>query len=249
MIRLALATLAFAGPFSCEQDEPPPPPPPTSGGPQAAGGGGATVQITVTATSNPPGALVNGGGRQLGVTPLTTQVPIPVTPPGAAAPSFDFVFTKEGYQSTTLQAAPVNGQIAITAALAPLSAAPTTPTSVGGSAAGQTLEVVGTGGGRIRDMRTTTATATVTQACVIKELTVTLNGSHSYMSDLVVRLRAPSGEDFTLQSRRSSNPFRRHVVRRAQGQQAQGEWRVSVRDTVAQDFGRLTGFRMNVECQ
>ena len=246
--------------FRCAQDEPPPPPPAPVGvgaaaatGKSPAGGTNVTdaIEITVSAQSTPSGATVTGGGRLLGTTPFTTRVPIPATPPGQPAPSFDFVFAKDGFQSATLQATPVNGQIAITAALAPQAtdedSDKTTPTESAGQ--GGPLEVTGRGGGAIRDHQVTTATATVDQPCVVEDLRVTVLGNHSYHQDLVVTLRSPSGQTYTLHRRRPNNPFRRHRVRRARGREAQGSWRLAVRDTLDQDTGRLTGFRLRLVCR
>lgn len=208
------------------------------------------MSITVTATSNPPEAKVTGGGRPLGVTPLTTQVPIPALAPGQPAPSFDFLFEKEGYESATIQASPVNGMINITAALAPSTpATPETGTPTGPGDATHELEVAGTGGGSITDFHTTTATATVAESCVIDALTAVLRGNHSYHQDLVVTLRSPAGQTFTLHNKAAGSPFRRHRVRNAAGDQAQGEWTLRVRDDVERDTGRLTRFALELECR
>ena len=209
------------------------------------------VEITVNAQSNPSGATVTGGGQPLGSTPLTARVPIPATAPGEPPPSFDFVFAKDGYQSATLQATPVNGQITITAALAPDSVAggPEKTPPVSAESPDEPIEVVGRGGGAIRDHAATTATASVEHPCVVDDLRVTLTGRHSYYQDLVVSLRSPGGQSYVLHRRRSSNPFRRHRLPRARGQSAQGDWRLVIRDTVDQDTGRLSGFRLRVTCQ
>lgn len=232
----------------CGQDAPPPPPPistvpvqPVVVAPQAQTG---LVSVTVTASSNPPEAKVTGGGRPLGVTPLTTQVPIPAPLPGQPPPTFDFVFEKDGYQTATIQAAPVNGVINITAALAPVGAVPTA-----GGGPTRELEVTGTGGGAITDFHTTTATANVTEDCIVDDASVVLRGNHSYHQDLTITLHAPNDETYTLHHQRQSNPFRSHRVRGMEGENAKGEWTVRVRDDVERDSGRLTRFVVRLECR
>ncbi|MEM9187643.1 MAG: proprotein convertase P-domain-containing protein [Myxococcota bacterium] len=259
MRRLLPVALVVAGlGVGCGQEDPPPPPAPTSNptpvpvptavptkvgqnpAPPAAGG---TVNITVTANSTPPGATVTGGGRVLGTTPLTQVVPIPAPAPGQAAQTFDFVFTLAGHQSTTITAAPQNGQIAITAALASMTAVAPTP-----AGEGRVLNVTGRGGGAIRDFSSVSARATVAEPCIIQELRVTLRGNHTYHGDLRIGLRGPADENYSLFGGRG-NPFRTHRVRNAVGKQAQGEWRVTIRDTQAEDFGQLRAFSMRIECQ
>ncbi|MCA9610373.1 MAG: hypothetical protein KC619_32480 [Myxococcales bacterium] len=124
---------------SDEEDTPPPPSP-------AADPAPADSVVTVTATSVPPGAAVTGGGRPLGTTPLTTQVPIPAPEPGQPPATFAFDFALAGYQPTTIQATPLNGVISLSVALAPdpsasAATAPATPAPDG---------VTGTWVGRVR---------------------------------------------------------------------------------------------------
>jgi hypothetical protein len=201
------------------------------------------VSVTVTATSNPPEAKVTGGGRPLGVTPLTTQVPIPAPEPGQPAPTFDFVFEKDGYETATIRASPVNGVINITAALAPSGSAAVGP---GGT---RELEIVGTGGGAITDFHTTTATVNVAEDCIVEEASAVLRGNHSYHQDLTVTLRAPTDQSFTLHNQRQGNPFRSHRVRGVEGKNARGEWTLRIRDDVERDTGRLARFALRLECR
>jgi subtilisin-like proprotein convertase family protein len=109
--------------------------------------------------------------------------------------------------------------------------------------------VTGRGGGRIYDYHTTSATAMVNEPCVVQAMTVTIRGNHTYYSDLTVSISGPMGQRATLQRRRRRNPFRTYTVTRALGTQAQGMWRVSIRDTVGADSGHLNGFTMHLTCQ
>ncbi|MFK7991581.1 MAG: proprotein convertase P-domain-containing protein, partial [Sandaracinaceae bacterium] len=206
------------------------------------------------ANSTPAGAMVTGGGRALGVTPLQTQVPIPAPQPGQAAPTFAFTFQAAGYQTATVNATPMNNTITITAALAP--AVAPTPVGAGGGDVnngggndGPSLRVNGRGGGPIYDRHTTTGTAVVQENCVIDRLRVRLRGRHSYYGDLHISLRSPAGRSYSLARGGSANPFRTHTVRRASGQQARGRWTLSIADRLAQDSGVLNGWNMEMTCR
>lgn len=105
-------------------DEPPAPPPTAAPAPLGS-------MVTVHASSSPPGATVTGGGRVLGVTPLTTQVPVPAAEPEQVN-VFPFVFRLPEYRPATINASPINGQIFVMATLAPIAATP--PPDLGGAA-------------------------------------------------------------------------------------------------------------------
>jgi hypothetical protein len=257
LLACASLVLASCGGTDDEDDTPPPPTerrvdpdPGIAAGPRP----GQPVMVTVVANSTPPGALVVGGGRQLGVTPLQTQVPVPAPAPGQVQ-TFGFTFQLEGYQAATINASPVNNTISITAALAPSvqevlpeevgTADPNQP-SVGG---GRVLQVAGRGGGAIYDNHTTTGYAEVDQPCEVAEMTVTLSGRHSYYGDLHISLRGPAGGRYSLAAGGQSNPFRTHTVRRAVGAQAQGRWTLTVSDRLDADSGNLSAWSMRITCR
>lgn len=226
-----------------------------------------TVMVTVSAASSPPGATVTGGGTLLGTTPFVTSVPVPAPTPGVAQ-TFEFTFQYPGYTPTTITASPTNGTITLNAVLAPAGVAGmppgTPPTGVGmvppgtgmvppgmpGGAAppGTRFTIRGTGGGRIYDYHTTTATAEVPTTCRIRELRVDVNGSHTFNSDLEVRLTAGDGTVFTLQNHNRRNPFRTHTVARARGHMSNGHWTLSIEDSVGADSGNLAGFELQFTC-
>ncbi len=260
---LVLAVASLAG---CPNHDPPPAPPvPHPIGTQAVtpvpvAPPPGLVNVVVTATSEPAGAYVTGGGRPLGATPLTAQVPIPAPAPGQPAPTFDFVFTLAGFDPQTVQASPTNGQIAIRATLVP---AGTTPTPSPGDeddddddqsgeppeGGGRELHVASGNGGAIRDHQTTTATAEVGEACTIGRLSVSVRGHHSYHQDLVLTLNAPAGGHYTLQRSQARNPFRTYRIRNADGDEARGRWTLRVEDTLDQDSGVLNGFTLDLVCK
>jgi subtilisin-like proprotein convertase family protein len=79
---------------------------------------------------------------------------------------------------------------------------------------------------------------------------VRVTGSHTYNSDLTLRLSGPNGQRSTLQSRSRRNPFRTYTVTRGVvGTQAQGRWTLSIADTIPQDFGRFASWGMELNCQ
>lgn len=251
-----LGSLAMLGPCGGDDDDDDDPPPPQNtinNNPQVVNTQQpAQVMITVAASSTPPGARVSGGGRELGVTPFQTQVPIPAPQPGQPPQTFQFTFTLDGYQPATMTATPVNNTISITAALAPAvqpqEVAVGEPGGEEGDDGGPEITVQGRGGGPIFDNHITTGTATVDQPCIIDRLRVRLNGTHTFMSDMIVTLRGPNGT-YMLQNHQRTNVFRTHIVRRAVGDQAQGQWTLSINDNVGQDAGALRGWSMGLRCR
>ncbi|MBZ0117908.1 MAG: proprotein convertase P-domain-containing protein, partial [Sandaracinaceae bacterium] len=180
--------------------------------------------------------------------------PVPAPTPGQLQ-TFAFTFQMQGYQPATINASPVNNTITITAALAPMivqdqqqQVGPDTqvPIPVGG---GRVLNVTGGGGGPIFDNHTTTGSANVDEACTIADLRVRLSGNHSFYRDLIVTLRGPGGQNYSLQRQSQQNPFRSYAVSRARGRSAQGRWVLAIEDTLRQDSGQLRAWSMTITCQ
>lgn len=217
--------------------------------------------ITVVANSTPAGAVVVGGGSELGTTPMSTQVPIPTPAPGQEVPTFDFEFRFPGFRTQTVQGSPLNNMITVQATLVSEKAAEQAEAQAAEpepepesepedeAAGGRTVNVRSSGGGTIRDHQTATARVSVDEDCTISRATVVLQGNHSYHRDLTVTLRGPNGISASLQRTQDRNPFRSHRVRRAAGKNARGNWSVSIEDTVPQDTGRFRGFRLRLRCR
>jgi hypothetical protein len=205
-----------------------------------------TVNVTLTANSEPAGAQVlTAAGQLLGTTPLVSQIQLPANQAGLP---MTFTFNLAGYQPTTATAVAINNAVTVQAALQPVSGAmPGMPGMPSGGP--RNITVHGTGGGAISDFRTTTARAMVNQPCIVQAMSIRVNGRHSYHADLVVSLRGPAGQSAQLQRRRSANPFRTYTINRAIGTQAMGQWRLIVRDELRADSGVLSGFTMNITCQ
>lgn len=257
----AVAMLAVLASCGGEDDDAPPPPTNTAphvvtapnGPPPVPPAPPGQVMVTVIANSTPPGVTVTGGGRELGMTPLQTQVPIPAPQPGQVQ-TFAFQFALAGYQPATINASPVNNTISITAALAPMVQPQEVATNTVGEAgddadeAGE-IRVNGQGGGPIYDNHTTTGFAVVGQDCTIDRLRVRLNGTHTYFADLHITLRDPSGNSYSLAAGGRANPFRAHTVRRAVGRQARGRWTLAIADRLAQDSGVLRAWSLSLRCR
>jgi hypothetical protein len=260
-VALVLSVSACGGETPATPTPPVATPPATPPGTPAVPPG--MVMVTVSAASTPLGATVTGGGTLLGTTPFVTQVPVPA--PTAGAPqTFEFTFQLPGYTATTITASPINNTISLNAVLAPMVALGVNPPGTGlppgtgvppggvvppgTGAPGMTFTVRGTGGGRIFDNHTTTASANVPQNCRISTLRVDINGNHSFHSDLIVRLRSPAGETYTLQNHARRNPFRTHTVERVRGAMSNGTWTLSIEDNVGADGGALTGFSLDFTC-
>jgi len=89
----------------------------------------------------------------------------------------------------------------------------------------------------------------------VKEIEVGMDITHSYISDLIVNLVAPSGSVTTLHSRSGGDAdniiktydFNNNVNLRALiGQQAQGTWKLKVSDVVGQDVGKLNKWSVKI---
>jgi len=215
------------------------------------------TMVTVVATSTPPGANVMGGGTALGATPLTRQVPIPTPTAGAPAPSFEFTFTRDGFRPVTVQGALAGTTVTVNATLVSQKAAAMAeaeepsdseelPPEQGG---GRVLQARGTGGGRISDNHTTTATARVTDDCVMASARIRIRGRHSFNRDLNVQLRGPHGIRARIQRRSNRSPFRSHRISRVAGKRSAGTWTLSIRDEANQDSGQLAGFSLRIRCR
>ena len=254
LLSLALVSLVAA----CGLDGPAPPPvgtAPIQGPAQPVAPPGMTL-VTVVATSTPPGAAVTGGGTALGQTPLTRQVPIPTPAPGAPPPSFEFNFARAGFRPVTVQGALSGTTVTVNATLVSQKAAAMEDEQGGGEeevtadeGTGEQLTVRGTGGGRIYDNHTTTATARVGQDCVMASARIAIHGSHRYNRDLHVQVRGPNGVRARLQRRSSTSPFRTHRIAHVSGKRSAGTWTLSIRDEMNEDSGQLAGFTLSIHCR
>ncbi len=125
----------------------------------------------------------------------------------------------------------------------------------------------------IRDLTTTTAKLAINQDITIADVNVRFSISHTYDSDLVIRLVGPGGQSATLVNRRggSANNFNATTIddesatsiangaapfsgtyrpettlTTFDGLNARGTWSLTVQDTARQDTGSLTAFSLIV---
>jgi hypothetical protein len=202
---------------------------------QPAGGA-----VSVTVTSDPPGATVRTpGGQVLGVTPA--MFVLPDAPPDGG--SSELVVELAGHARQTVGGKPVDGELVLHATLAP--AGP--------------IEHVATAQDPqpIRDFRTATLTTEVVEDCEIGGLDVGVSLRHTYIGDLMIQVRSPSGRTATLHRFRggarhdldrswSSRDTR--GLERLHGDRSAGTWTLSVRDAAELDSGSLDRFTLRVEC-
>lgn len=110
----------------CGNGAPPPPAPAVAVGPAPTDPGlmqpaapASLTTVTLSASSEPAGAVVTANGQMLGTTPVVGPVTVPV----AGAAPVQLTFQLPGYQPTTVEATPVNGTLTAHAALIPFGAA------------------------------------------------------------------------------------------------------------------------------
>jgi serine protease len=125
----------------------------------------------------------------------------------------------------------------------------------------------------IRDLNTTTAKLSINQDITISDVNVRFSISHTYDSDLVIKLVGPGGQSSTLVNRRggSANNFNATTIddeatisiangsapfsgtyrpettlTTFDGRNARGTWSLTVQDVARQDTGSLTAFSLIV---
>lgn len=140
--------------------------------------------------------------------------------------------------------------------------------SIGGSsAAGRTFSAGGLPV-NIPDRASVSVPIVVNQDITVADVNVSLSLSHTYTSDLVIRLTSPTGQTVTLANRRGGSgdnftntlfddeaagtvvtgraPFTgsfraEQLLSAFDGRNARGTWTLTVQDAAAQDTGRVTG--------
>ncbi|GAB4213880.1 MAG: hypothetical protein OHK0013_38150 [Sandaracinaceae bacterium] len=234
----------------------------------AANAAGAPVaedtRVSVTVTSDPPGATVRTPeGEVLGTTPAMFVLPVPGDQVGQER---RFVLEMPGRRSAEVSGRLLGGSMVLHAVLlagtdAPpreLVAAPgPTPATAGPSGGGITATTTDAAQ-PIRDYTTVEQHVDVTTDCTIARAAVDLDIQHSYIADLRVSLRAPSGTEVVLHdhqggSRRALQTTfdwdaRRGVLQQLAGQNARGRWALVVRDSVGADSGTLRTFSLRLAC-
>lgn len=105
------------------------------------------------------------------------------------------------------------------------------------------------------------STLTVASPCVVADITVDVNISHTYRGDAVVTLRSPSSTTVTLHNRTGGSadniigtyPTTLNVdgpgsLNNFIGQNAQGAWTLTATDAIASDNGTLNAWGLHIVC-
>ncbi|MDW8245283.1 MAG: proprotein convertase P-domain-containing protein [Sandaracinaceae bacterium] len=219
--------------------------------------------ITFHAESTPEGAKVIWRGRELGKTPLSTELPIPRFT--STPPFFSFAFELDGYERENITASPLSGVISLSVHLRKAQGEGIEDMARGDGGAspgdgpesqqrdeveqeGYYVEVHGRGC-RIRDLREQEVRVKVKRECVITKMGVMLMGRHAFFPDLVITLVDPGGKTYELHRHSRANPFRHHVIDGAKGAKAIGVWKLIVSDENEGDDGVLDGWRLELWCR
>jgi subtilisin-like proprotein convertase family protein len=198
--------------------------------------------VSVTVTSEPTGAEVRTAtGQVLGVTPALLELPTSSLGPDG---KLSLVVEARGQRARTVAGVPANGELVLHAALAP--------------AGPRQLELSATEAQPIRDFRTAEQRLEVAEECIIRSAEIEVDISHSYIGDLIVEARTPSGTTTRLSAHRggASRNLRRAYdasntrgLRSLAGERAAGTWTLMVRDTAEQDIGTLNAFTLRLTCE
>jgi len=197
--------------------------------------------VAVSVTSEPSGAAVRTeGGQVLGTTPALFEVsPETVNTDG----SYAFVVEGPGRTPETVRGTPTDGSLELHASL---------------RAAGPSSHALTANEPQeIRDFRTAELRVEMAEECVIQDMEVEVNISHSYVGDLVVSLHSPTGTTATLSRQRGGARTNLNRTWRAAdtralssliGSAGGGTWTLSVRDTAEVDIGTFESFELRLTC-
>ena len=92
----------------------------------------------------------------------------------------------------------------------------------------------------------------------IQEISIGLDISHTYISDLIVMLLAPSGQSITLHDRYGGSDDNIKttydidnfpLLGQLLGQPAKGNWQLQIKDLAAQDIGKLNSWTINIRVE
>lgn len=233
---------------------------------QSAGGTtrAADTRVSVTVTSDPPGATVRTPeGELLGTTPAMFVLNVHGEDVGEER---RFVLEMPGRASTEVTGRLLGGSLTLHAAMPAVGAvannpppsnmpglppiAGTQPPSVSASTSDPSAQ--------IRDFTTVEQHAEITSDCTINGGSIDLNLQHSYVGDLRVSLRSPQGTEVVLHNHAGGSrsslvtsfdwDARRGVLHPLAGENARGRWSLIVRDSVGADTGTLNSFAVHFTC-
>jgi subtilisin-like proprotein convertase family protein len=229
--------------------------------PAAAATDSTTTQgqrVSVTITSDPSGATVRTPeGQALGTTPAMFVLSVPPSEMGGER---HFVLEMAGRTSTDVVGRLMGDTLVLHAAMpsaAPIVAPPVVVAPGVPSATG-TIEASATSSQRIEDYRVATQSLDVGTACTIARMSVDVDIHHSYIADLRVVLRSPSGTEVVLHDHGGGSRAnlvttydwddRRGALHTLLGQSGQGRWTMDVHDDAGADTGSFRAFTVHLTC-
>ncbi len=231
--------------------------------PATAAAASATIggqRVSVTITSEPSGATVRTPeGEAFGTTPAMFVLSVPASEMGGER---HFVLEMAGRASTDVVGRLLGDTLVLHASM-PSAAAPVAalaPVAVvpGSASASGTIEATASSAQRIEDYRVATQSLDVASACTIQSMSVDVDIHHSYIADLRLVLRSPSGTEVILHDHSGGSRAnlvttyawddRRGALHALLGQSAQGQWRLDVHDDAGADTGTFRSFTVHLVC-
>jgi subtilisin-like proprotein convertase family protein len=203
---------------------------------------GSTRDVSVTITSEPPGAQVmDASGAVIGTTPSIFVANVPADQLGQDR---SWTLALAGHQPVTVTGRLAEGALVLHGQLTPLG-----PTH---------LQVSAAESQPVRDYQSATLAVEVAESCTITEAEVEVDIRHSFIGDLRVIVRAPWGEEATLH--RHGGGGRRNLQRAWRtsesgsplapflGRSTRGRWTLVVHDDAGADQGSLDRFDLRLTC-
>ena len=201
---------------------------------------GENADVSVTITSQPPGATVtDGDGNRVGTTPAMFVVTVPRDQLGE---SRTWSLSLADHQPVSVTGQLGEGALVLHGALPMLG-----PTNI---------DVTAAESQPIRDYQSATLAVEVAESCAITEASVDVDIRHTFIGDLRVVLRPPWGDELMLHRHsgggrrnlrrtwRSSEPAMRSVL----GHDTRGRWTLIVHDDAGADHGSFESFDLHLVC-
>ncbi|UJR84707.1 proprotein convertase P-domain-containing protein [Sandaracinus amylolyticus] len=216
--------------------------------------------VSVTVTSDPPGASVRTPeGQVLGTTPAMFVIHVSASEIGTER---RFVLDMPGRPSTEVSGRLIGGAVVMHATLpggpAPQIASLGGVASIGATMQGAELVATASSAQPIRDYQVARQAVDVNAECTVARATVDVDIRHSFIGDLRVVLRAPSGTEVTLHDHGGAGRAnlvtsydwnaRRGALQRLAGQSARGQWTMAVHDDAGADTGTFRSFTLRLAC-
>lgn len=199
-----------------------------------------TRDVSVTITSDPPGAQVRDqGGQVVGVTPAMFMVSLPAAEAGQER---RWTLSLPDHEEVTVTGTVTEGALVLHGQLPAIG-----PTVVDVSASESQP---------IRDYQSAALAVEVAEDCAITEAELGVDVRHSFIGDLRVVLRTPWSEDLVLQ--RHQGGGRRNLRRTwdlderqlsgLRGRSTRGRWTMIVHDDAGADQGSFDRFDVHLAC-